>query len=146
VNYRRREYTDLIVVHCAATKPHQDIGVAEIRRWHMDPNYPGGPFGDIGYHYVIRRSGRFEVGRPEWAIGAHVAGSNRRSVGLCLVGGVDAENRPCFNYTRAQMDTLEAMLITLKESYVDSDIIGHRDVPGVTKACPCFDVRAWWDA
>ena len=24
-----------------------------------------------------------------------------------------------------------------------SEIVGHRDLPGVTKACPSFDVRKW---
>jgi len=22
-------------------------------------------------------------------------------------------------------------------------IVGHRDLPGVAKACPCFDVKRW---
>ena len=48
-----------VVVHCAATKPSMDIGAKEIRRWHVD----GNGWADIGYHYVIRRSGCIDSGR-----------------------------------------------------------------------------------
>jgi len=29
--------------------------------------------------------------------------------------------------------------------YPKAKILGHRDLPGVRKACPCFDVRKWWE-
>ena len=57
-----------LVIHCSATKanvdenitlPGEDIGAREIRRWHQRQGYS-----DIGYHYVIRRDGRVEIGRP----------------------------------------------------------------------------------
>lgn len=134
-----REYTDLIVVHCAATKPDMDIGAAEIRVWHLERG-----FDDIGYHYVIRRDGTREAGRPLRYVGAHVSGSNHRSVGVCLVGGLDEDGTPDMNFTRRQMRTLEETLTDLEFRYPSAQIIGHRDVPGVTKACPCFDVASWW--
>lgn len=136
----KRDSTDLLVVHCAATPPHVDVGVRVIRQWHLTRG-----FSDVGYHFVIRRDGTLEAGREVNEVGAHVAGSNRRSVGVCLVGGVDAkEHRPEFNFTRPQMDTLEALLTTLETDYPRAKVIGHRDVPGVNKACPSFDVRSWW--
>ena len=54
-----REINDLIV-HCSATYGSQDIGAVEIRRVHVDEN----GWRDIGYHYVIRRNGDIEEGRP----------------------------------------------------------------------------------
>lgn len=47
----------IIIIHCAATKPSQDIGANTIRKWHTDPPPNGNGWSDIGYHYVIRRNG-----------------------------------------------------------------------------------------
>ena len=136
----KRPRTRYIVVHCAATKPTQDVGVAEIRDWHVTQR----KWADIGYHYVIRRNGNIETGRPHPDIGAHVEGHNRESVGLCLVGGVSATNEPEANYTQAQWASLKALVHAMTVEYSDAQVVGHRDFPGVTKACPCFDVARWW--
>ena len=73
---------DAIVIHCSYTPPSMDIGVREIYDWHVNDN----GWKDIGYHYVIRRNGNIEIGRPEHTPGAHVAGHNHNTIGLCLVG------------------------------------------------------------
>lgn len=134
---------DLIVIHCSATGQSADIGAADIRKWHTSPPRN---WSDIGYHYVIRRDGRLEPGRPEEAIGAHAQGHNATSLGICVVGGVDADNKALadFNYTRAQMATLESLISDLLLKYPKAAVCGHRDLPNVDKACPCFNVRAWW--
>jgi N-acetylmuramoyl-L-alanine amidase len=49
---------NLIVIHCSDTYARMDIGVNEIRQWHLQRG-----FNDIGYHYVIRRDGAIEQGR-----------------------------------------------------------------------------------
>jgi hypothetical protein len=130
-----------IVVHCAATKPSLDVGVAEIRGWHKQRGWA-----DIGYHYVIRRNGEVEKGRPDAQPGAHVAGHNQRTLGVCMVGGLDADGNPAPDYTPEQWRSLRELLDDLQARYdVDEDgILGHRDFPGVGKACPSFDVRRWW--
>lgn len=129
----------LIVVHCSATKPSQDIGVSEIRTWHMRDN----GWSDVGYHYVIRRDGSVETGRPEAVAGAHAKGHNQSSIGVCLVGGLDEQGRPAPDYTDAQWQALRTTLDALRERYPEAVIVGHRDLPGVAKACPSFDVQAW---
>jgi N-acetylmuramoyl-L-alanine amidase len=145
-----------IVVHCSATPPDADIGVAEIREWHKAQGWE-----DVGYHYVIRRNGRVEDGRSRGHQGSHVAGHNHESVGLCLVGGVrrtpDADGRddvdgprwdliPDANFTAAQLAALESAVTLLTAQYPKATVRGHRDFPGVNKACPCFDVKSWWSA
>ena len=45
-----RKKTEMIVVHCAATKASMDIGATEIKKWHVDDN----GWDDIGYHYIIK--------------------------------------------------------------------------------------------
>ena len=135
-----RKSTRYLVVHCSATRPSMDIGAREIRQWHKAKGWS-----DIGYHYVIRRDGRVEKGRPENTIGAHVSGHNANSIGVCLVGGVSdkdytkAEN----NFTKEQFESLKSLLKTLSEKYPKATILGHRDFPKVAKACPSFDVRPW---
>lgn len=134
---------NLIVVHCAATHADQDIGVAEIRSWHMAPPKN---WNDVGYHWVIRRDGTLEKGRDEETVGAHAVGYNSHSIGICLVGGIDANDKmkADFNFHRSQMATLERLLTTLTLRFPAAEVCGHRDLPGVQKACPAFNVKAWW--
>lgn len=133
-----RKTTDFLVVHCSATKPTQDVGASEIRRWHLERGWS-----DIGYHQVIRRNGVVELGRSLTEVGAHVKGYNRVSVGVCLVGGIDVHGNPADNFTAAQYESLETTLDYWKLIYPHAVIQGHRDFPGVSKSCPCFDVKAW---
>lgn len=143
-----------IVVHCSATRPSWNAGAAEIRALHTGTAnvpwdggmVPGFGWQDIGYHYIIRRDGYIEDGRPEQSVGAHAKGHNRHSIGVCLVGGVAEDGTtPEANFTKAQYGALEALLDDLLWRYKAASVLGHRDIPGVTKACPSFNVKAWWD-
>lgn len=135
----KRANTDFIVVHCSATPPSMDIGVAEIRRWHTDRGWQ-----DIGYHLVIRRDGTVETGRQIDQQGAHVHGHNHNSIGICMVGGVSTTGKPQNNFTAQQFESLGQWLDALSSKYPTAEIKGHRDFPEVAKACPSFDVREWW--
>ena len=130
---------DLIVVHSSATTPSQDIGVREIREWHLARG-----FRDVGYHYAIKRNGALEFGRKEREPGAHVKGHNARSIGICMVGGARLRNGNLVadnNFTMKQWSTLGQALRELKEKYPDAEIKGHRDLAAT--ACPSFDVQTW---
>lgn len=131
---------DAIVIHCADTPAEMDIGAAEIRRWHIE----GNGWKDIGYHYVIRRDGRVERGRSVELSGAHVAGHNAQTIGICLVGGRGPDKRPLSNFTHAQWNALDELVRALRLKYGDLAVKGHRDYDA-SKACPCFDVTAWWN-
>jgi len=137
-----REITS-VIVHCSATSPEMDIGVGTIRKWHTDPKPNGRGWSDIGYHRVIRRSGVAEIGRPLERVGAHAYGHNSNSIGVCLVGGVSEDGDPENNFTNFQFETLRRMLLQFKDTYPIRTVLGHKDLPGVRKACPCFDVREW---
>ena len=140
---KSRLKTDFIAIHCSATRPSQDIGAKEIDRMHRQRG-----FSCIGYHYVIRRDGKIEVGRPQNQIGAHVQDWNSVSLGICMVGGVTekdvavAEN----NFTPAQFMTLKGLLQGLKKEYPKAHIQGHHEFPKVAKACPSFKVQPWLKA
>lgn len=135
-----RSVTNYIVVHCAATRPSMDVGAKEIKKWHLARG-----FADIGYHKVIRRSGKIEDGRmPLESVGAHVAHHNHDSVAVCWVGGLSEETwAPEDNRTPEQIEALIKQLKEWQEKWPKAKILGHRDFPGVYKACPSFDVAKW---
>lgn len=125
-----------IIIHCAYTTPRMDVGAAEIRLWHLERGWS-----DIGYHYVIRRDGTVEAGRPVSEVGAHAKGYNVDSIGICLVGGKGIDGKDDANFTSAQWAALRPLVDELVALYGIRSVIGHRDVSD--KACPCFDVAAW---
>jgi N-acetylmuramoyl-L-alanine amidase len=129
-----------LVVHCSATRPSQDFDVNDIRRMHLQRG-----FFDVGYHFVIKRDGTVQTGRPLDRQGAHVQGYNHLSVGVCMIGGVteDDVKVPENNFTPEQFASLRNVLAMLKQKFPHAEILGHRDMPHVHKACPSFDVRAW---
>ena len=139
-----------IVIHCSATHSSMDIGAADIKKWHLDKGWS-----DIGYHYVIRRNGAIEEGRPVHIQGAHVKGHNASSIGVCIVGGVGEE--PLFdnNFTATQIQVAKCLITTLRYMHAIDPryVFGHRDLSpdrngdGVVtpdewlKLCPCLDVK-----
>ena len=137
---KKLKSVDYLVVHCSATTPDMDIGKEEIDRWHRKRKMLM-----IGYHYVIRRDGVLEEGRELDEMGAHVRGWNDVSIGVCLVGGIDEDGNPEDNYTDAQKACLRSVLDYLSAKNPEATIQGHRDFSGVAKACPCFDVKPWYE-
>ena len=126
-----------IVIHCSATYPDMDIGLAEIEQWHKDRG-----FNSVGYHYIIRRNGEVEKGRPDAHMGAHVAGHNKNTIGGCMVGGLARDGRQACNFTREQWETLDCLVDELQAYYPQAEIKGHNDYTD-SKTCPTFDVVAW---
>lgn len=135
-----RTRTDYIVIHCSATRAIQNIGVKEIRDWHVR----GRGWADVGYHKIIRRDGKVENGRPIDQAGAHVAGHNANSIGICLVGGLNNDTyAPEANYTAAQWASLKSLVADMLKKYPKAKVLGHRDFPGVKKSCPCMSAKDW---
>jgi N-acetylmuramoyl-L-alanine amidase len=149
-----REITHLII-HCSATKPNQDIGAVDIDRWHRAKGW----FGN-GYHAVIRRDGTFETAangnrcRTLNQAGAHVGdcgpGWNRRSIGICMAGGINDAMKPENNFIDPQWKTLEEGVLSFVEHIPTIKYIGgHRDLIAITgaspKACPSFSVWSWFE-
>jgi len=123
--------TNYIVVHCTDSPNDRDSVDAEtIHNWHLEKNWAG-----IGYHYIIKRDGTIEKGRPDYWKGAHAKAVNSQSLGICLVGADE--------FTEKQMESLENLIHSLKEKYPSAKVIGHCDVEP-NKTCPNFDVGAWW--
>lgn len=128
---------DKIIIHCADTPPDMDIGFVEIDEWHHANGWMSPTGISCGYHYIIRRDGRLEIGRPETEIGAHCKGQNRHSVGVCMVGGKGG----C-NFTAKQWGELHRLIVSLSSKHHTASVHGHNEFS--SKECPTFDVRSWW--
>ena len=132
----------LIILHCSAVRPDQTSSAAQIDTWHRQRGFHLG----IGYHYVIRRDGTIEPGRPEWMIGAHCLNHNRYSIGICYEGGLDIRGQPADTRTAEQKATMRRLLEELHQRYPRALIVGHRDLnPG--KKCPGYKnvAKEYWD-
>lgn len=121
-----------IIVHCTATKEGQNFDVKDVRRWHLQRK-----FKDIGYHYLVLLDGTVQKGRPIEQPGAHCTGHNTNSIGVCYVGGLDANGKPADTRTLKQRYALRFLLSELRHKYPQATIHGHRDF--AAKDCPCFD-------
>lgn len=124
----------LIVIHCSAVRPDQTSSAEQIDSWHKSRGWKG-----IGYHYVVRRDGSIELGRPIEEPGAHVVGHNKYSIAICYEGGLDAAGRPADTRTLEQRKALRELVEKLHASFPKALIVGHHDLDP-KKECPCFDV------
>ncbi len=126
-----------IVVHCTATGPDVDYTPSRLQADHRARG-----FRSVGYHYYIRRDGSVTQHRWLLQVGAHCYPHNRRSIGVCYEGGLDAKGRPRDTRTDSQRAALVDLLGCLKHLFPQAEIVGHRDLPGVLpKDCPCFDAK-----
>lgn len=151
----KREDIDSIIIHCSATRAGQDLRAKDIDRMHRARG-----FNQIGYNYVIDLDGMIEEGRPLTVDGAHCntkgfsgKSYNKHSIGICYVGGLDANGKPVDTRTPAQKASLRQLIEKLCKEYPIIELLGHRDTsPDLDdsgevepaeyiKACPCFDVR-----
>ena len=121
----------LIVIHCSAVRTNQTSSVAQIDTWHRQRGFKLG----IGYHYVVRRNGEIEQGRPEWMVGAHCMNHNKYSIGVCYEGGLDARGQPADTRTPEQKAALRTLLADLHRRYPRAVIVGHHDLNPI-KDCP----------
>ena len=129
-----KRHISFIIVHCSAVRPGQRSSAKDINGWHRDKGWNG-----IGYHYVVRRDGSMEPGRPIEEVGAHCVGHNSHSIGICYEGGLDEHGEEADTRTPEQKRALRKLLEELHGRFPKALIVGHHDLnPG--KKCPCYDV------
>lgn len=135
---RMRRIT-MLVVHCSAVRPYQTSSAADIDKWHKRRvTRSGEHWKGIGYHFVVRRDGTVEKGRPVEERGAHCYPHNKYSIGICYEGGLDVSGKAVDTRTPEQKQALRELLKELHERFPRAIILGHRDLaPG--RDCPCFD-------
>ena len=122
-----REQTDVIILHHIGNT-NADVSAATVHQWHLANGWAG-----IGYHYLIRKDGTIERGRPRDTVGAHCYGENWHSIGVNIVGNFET-NEP----TAAQIEAAERLVAVLCRLYglrpSGATIKGHRDFNAT--ACP----------
>ena len=137
-----------IILHCTATRPDwwstrtTAQKVAEVRRWHVQDR----GWSDIGYHFLIDRSGTVVAGRPLQNVGAHTQGHNTGTIGISLFGGHGSSATDAFaeNYTPEQDKALRDLIAHLRTNYPSiTKVSGHNQY--AAKACPGFNVPTWYD-
>lgn len=149
-----------IVIHCAGSPNGRADTIADLDAGHRARGFHRAPaaiaryktvlghtLGSIGYHWVIETGGQVRSGRHPDEMGAHVAGSNANSLGICMIG-TDA-------FALEQWAGLRTLIGNLRRQYPAARIQGHRDFSpdkngdGVIdrrdwlKICPGFDVSTW---
>ena len=138
-NWKERQQTNLIVIHSSLTPATRDDGIEYLRSRHMRQGCI-----EVGYHFVIRRNGVIEQGRPIHATGSHCGDRDVDSSGICMIGGGDNKHKAKGpDYTSAQMRTLAYVCLTLIRIYPAAEVVGpHRTTPSTS--CPVFNVADWW--
>jgi len=127
-----REVTEM-VVHWTETHTDKNIGSEEINKYHFDLGLDG-----IGYHYVIRRDGSLQRGRPVNIKGQHAPTNNHdtRSIGLVFVGGINVPsgtpNPENFlsvqSLTRSQLNTFDHFCRSFYAVFPGAQIVGHSEI------------------
>lgn len=124
-----RFVTDCIVVHHVGMATDDDVAAETVHTWHLNQGWAG-----IGYHFIIRKDGTIEEGRPLGTVGAHVYGENRHTVGINLAGNFEIGTP-----TEAQKASAARLIASLCTVYQldpvwQSTVKGHRDLNAT--ACP----------
>ena len=129
----KSEDVKLLVVHCSATRCDQNFPVKDLIQTGKDK------FGQASYHWYVRRNGNTIPTLPETVRGAHAVGYNYCSIGVCYEGGLNPQGEAEDTRTPAQKLALYQLLKSLHRDYPQARIIGHKELPHVAKACPCFN-------
>ena len=116
-----RKSTTRIILHHAAAKT---CDAATVHRWHRQRGWSG-----IGYHFLVRKNGTVEQGRPENKTGAHASGHNYDSIGICFEGNFEAETMP-----PAQLHAGQELIIYLRKKYHIQKVQCQREVGNTS--CP----------
>ncbi len=92
-----------------------------------------------GYHFILKTNGEVINLLPITEIANGVAGYNANSIHISYIGGANGHDS-----RTAEQKAAQAKLVKkLKLQFPQAEIKGHRDFPGVKKACPAFDVKKW---
>ena len=139
-----RDITE-VVIHATETYTNKDLGAVEINNLQVELGHEG-----IGYHYVIRRDGRLQRGRPVNRIGEHAStnGHDTYSIGIAMVGGLNVSSgennatdyRSSQSFTREQFTTLEKFVNSFYRRYPGGQVFGHNDID-TSEFDPYFDVQ-----
>lgn len=119
-----------VIIHVSDTPDDMHYDIDHIRDWHVN----GNGWNDVGYHYVVTRMGEVQEGRNVVRPGAHVAGHNHDSIGICWVG----RHKP----SPRQYKALKWLTADILKSFrLDTTtVFGHNDF-NANKTCPNLNME-----
>lgn len=139
-----------IVVHCTA----EPANAVRDRDYYEHLFFEVYKWKHWGYHVIVYQDGTWEILQPlpkEQPWGGFIDDSTRangaegynfNSLHIAYVGGLATESyRPSDTRTKQQRETLRVLITKWKYQYKVNEVVGHSQLPGVKKACPCFDAR-----
>lgn len=115
-----------IVIHCTAT-PHAAT-VEAIQNYWRSLGWK-----NPGYHFIVLADGIVKQLQPIDRPSNGAKGYNADSIHVAYIGGQHCDDR-----TPQQRVAMAAVVSALKAVY-EVPVMGHRDLPGVAKACPQFN-------
>ena len=139
--YALRLPTDITTLTIHHTVSPPDRSIESIAAYHVNSNdWPG-----IGYHFVLKDDGRIcqtnYLTTKSYHAGSSAApgDENAISVGIALQG--DFTNVPP---PQAQLDAARQLVAYLRGELVNvTDVLGHRQMPGASTACPGATWQQW---
>lgn len=149
---------NLLVIHCTGSRNLKAITQSSVDHEHATRKPPfkrkegwkamhRPDLIAFGYHYLINVDGIVSEGRHLDEVGAHAAGYNQNSIGICMAGTDE--------FSQEQWDSLLSLVQELRVTYPAAGICGHRDLsPDANgdgeisrfewiKTCPGFNVSDW---
>tara|TARA_R110000824_G_scaffold381519_1_gene574302 strand:+ start:1366 stop:1770 length:405 start_codon:yes stop_codon:yes gene_type:complete len=116
---------DEVIIHCSATTEDDD-----------------GSIKTNGYHYVVRRDGQVDTGRPIDKMGAHISTKNNSTIHICYIGGVEQDGKtPKDTLNDLQESAIKRLYISLCSVLNKHlNLSGHNE-GSESEYCPSFNVQ-----
>jgi len=134
----KHDAVKLLIVHCVGNKCNRPYSTENLIATGK------ARFGQVSYHYYIRRDGSIEALLPENVQGIHARHFNHCSLGIVYEGGLNEKGVADDTRTEAQQASMRSLLEELTEAYPEAHIIGHCELPHVAKDCPCFPASKFY--
>lgn len=137
-----REITE-VVISWSEHFINQDVGSEEVHK-----TSPSG----IGYHYIIRKDGTIQRGRPVNIEGVHSSyGHNQYSIAVLIIGGYTCssgtQNYQSYlspeSINTAQHSALEQLLTVFYRVFPGGQTLGHYQCSDTNRLDPGFDVESY---
>lgn len=143
-----REITETVIHWTANYIDQAHIGAEDVHEWHLDRGWNG-----CGYHYIIKRDGSIQRGRPINIVGAHANdfGHNIYSIGISHVAGYNCvsgtpnPNRfiSSESISDAQWRAQRNFLEVFYRVFPGGQVLGHNQCNTSGKVDPGFNVDAY---
>jgi N-acetylmuramoyl-L-alanine amidase len=145
-----REITEVVIHWTANFIDQMNIGAEDVHKWHLQRGFNG-----CGYHYIIRRDGSIQRGRPINIEGAHAKdfGHNNYSIGISHVAGYNCSaSTPSSQWskyisgesiTAAQFKAQKDFLRAFYNVIPGGQVLGHYQCTTSNKVDPVGDHPSW---